>query len=619
MFTRPTKQEADQSNSLNYNRLNVQTKLEIGQPGDKQEKQADAMADKVMMMPEQQEEEKVAMMPEEEEKVNMMPEEEEKVAMMPEEEEKVSMMPEEEEKVSMMPEEEEKVMKQEDEEKVEMKPEIQSSGNEKAYASSGLANTISSTKGQGQPLPDKTQEDLGNKMGADFSKVTIHTDSAAVQMNQELGAKAFTHGNDIYFNKARYSPDSRDGKRLLAHELTHTMQQGNNVSTKIQTKPGAQAYMSKLYKDNRNKSAGITDDQIKTTVEYKDYIKYWSKRGMDETKALDACRRILQKFDAGIRGRVVNYIASGKEALAGGKGTPVGPSSTPAVAISPNIRGADTPTGAPDRIPPRVDTDANVTISGLSIPMRDITLSIEGARGGNGTATINGNATVDLWNGATTVKLKGVTQTDVGKAGGLKLVAHHGGTKLASSSAFSVAAYPKAVGFKFNTVLSPYYHRGKKYWGAKYDVTFKPDSGTPGDCDKTKISENVIKVSGEGFWTGATSITSDFFTTTRSQSDHHASGAVDAAAMKTKMDAADIPGSKYEVNQFFRVACERSSLAEDKAAGPKVPTSGFKVNRTMSKTGSKYYIHVIKAGFANNSVAAGTVDDSSEKKAEVKD
>ncbi len=207
----------------------IQTKLEIGRPGDKYEKQADAVADKVMMMPE------------EEEKVDMMPEEEEKIAMMPEEEEKVSMMPEEEEKVAMMPEEEEKVMKQEDEEEVKMKPEIQSSGNEKAYASSGLANTISSTKGKGQSLPDKTQEDLGSKMGADFSEVTIHTDSAAVQMNQELGAKAFTHGKDIYFNEGNYRPGSDAGKHLLAHELTHTLQQsgqakqlGKSINKKIQ-------------------------------------------------------------------------------------------------------------------------------------------------------------------------------------------------------------------------------------------------------------------------------------------------------------------------------------------------------------------------------------------------
>jgi hypothetical protein len=70
----------------------------------------------------------------------------------------------------------------------------------------------------------------------------------------------------------------------------------------------------------------------------------------------------------------------------------------------------------PDRIPPRVDTPVDVTIAGLAVPMRDVTLSIAGAGGGNGTATINGAATADLGASAT-VNLRGVVQTTPGKAG----------------------------------------------------------------------------------------------------------------------------------------------------------------------------------------------------------
>jgi len=69
--------------------------------------------------------------------------------------------------------------------------------------------------------------------GADFSDVKIHTDTNAVQMSQELGAQAFTNGNDVYFNKGKYNPDSREGKHLLAHELTHTIQQTGAVQKSV--------------------------------------------------------------------------------------------------------------------------------------------------------------------------------------------------------------------------------------------------------------------------------------------------------------------------------------------------------------------------------------------------
>jgi hypothetical protein len=72
---------------------------------------------------------------------------------------------------------------------------------------------------------------MGNAMGVDFSGVNIHTDSKAVQMNQKLGAKAFTHGNDIYFKEGEFNPESNNGKKLLAHELTHVVQQGYNDSS----------------------------------------------------------------------------------------------------------------------------------------------------------------------------------------------------------------------------------------------------------------------------------------------------------------------------------------------------------------------------------------------------
>ena len=90
---------------------------------------------------------------------------------------------------------------------------------------SSLESKLSSNKGSGNPLSPKVENSMGSAFGADFSGVRIHTGSDSVQMNRQLGAQAFTHGNDIYFNQSKYNTDSTEGKHLLAHELTHTIQQ----------------------------------------------------------------------------------------------------------------------------------------------------------------------------------------------------------------------------------------------------------------------------------------------------------------------------------------------------------------------------------------------------------
>jgi hypothetical protein len=75
---------------------------------------------------------------------------------------------------------------------------------------------------------------MESAFGADFSGVRVHTGSEAVQMSQDLNAHAFTHGSDVYFNSGKYSPSTTEGGRLLAHELTHTVQQGGGISKNIQ-------------------------------------------------------------------------------------------------------------------------------------------------------------------------------------------------------------------------------------------------------------------------------------------------------------------------------------------------------------------------------------------------
>ncbi|MBW4441972.1 MAG: DUF4157 domain-containing protein [Plectolyngbya sp. WJT66-NPBG17] len=92
-----------------------------------------------------------------------------------------------------------------------------------------LETQLAASKGQGQPLSDQVRSHFEPRMGVDFSQVRVHTDSNALMMNQALNAQAFTHGQDIYFGIGKYDPTSETGKRLLAHELTHVVQQSGTI------------------------------------------------------------------------------------------------------------------------------------------------------------------------------------------------------------------------------------------------------------------------------------------------------------------------------------------------------------------------------------------------------
>ncbi|MEV5971694.1 DUF4157 domain-containing protein [Streptomyces sp. NPDC051921] len=79
--------------------------------------------------------------------------------------------------------------------------------------------------GGGQPLDTETRSDMEARMGADFSDVRIHTDSAADASAKGIGAHAYTVGNDVVFQREAYDPASPQGRTTLAHELTHVIQQ----------------------------------------------------------------------------------------------------------------------------------------------------------------------------------------------------------------------------------------------------------------------------------------------------------------------------------------------------------------------------------------------------------
>ncbi|MHA4807786.1 eCIS core domain-containing protein [Flavitalea flava] len=98
-------------------------------------------------------------------------------------------------------------------------------GTEGDSVSAPFANRVNSLNGNGDTLPPATRSFMENGFGADFSTVKIHTGQEAAQLSDSINAQAFTIGNDIYFNKDKFSPASVSGRHLLAHELTHTLQQ----------------------------------------------------------------------------------------------------------------------------------------------------------------------------------------------------------------------------------------------------------------------------------------------------------------------------------------------------------------------------------------------------------
>lgn len=88
-------------------------------------------------------------------------------------------------------------------------------------------------RGAGEPLDRESRSFFDARFGHDFSRVRIHADSRAGESAEEIGARAYTVGNHIAFAAGRYSPSSAEGRRLLAHELMHTIQQQDSFSSKL--------------------------------------------------------------------------------------------------------------------------------------------------------------------------------------------------------------------------------------------------------------------------------------------------------------------------------------------------------------------------------------------------
>ena len=167
----------------------IQTKLEVGAPNDRFEQEAERVADQVMRMPDPSIGTRSAPLGVQ----RLCAECEEEVQRQP----------------------------VEDEEEVQMKrapgatPEI----------GPGLQTRISGLRGGGQPLSPALRGFFEPRFGHDFSQVHLHQGSRASAAAKAVGARAYTLGRDVVFGQGEYRPESDQGRRLIAHELTHVVQQ----------------------------------------------------------------------------------------------------------------------------------------------------------------------------------------------------------------------------------------------------------------------------------------------------------------------------------------------------------------------------------------------------------
>lgn len=219
----------------------VQRKLSIGKPDDHYEKQADQVADKVVQRMKQPAPASVA--------APAAP----KASTVPSGTVPVSAA--QQGAVQMKEQEKKEDDIQTDEKKIQRKPIFDSMGDPpdgiqkketpnapatdaKTGGGNHLEQRLQQTKGGGAPLPSDTRTAMESAMGADFSGVRVHTGTEAAALSNDLEAQAFTHGNDIYFNQNKFDATSSTGRHLLAHELTHTVQQGAAIQKKSAPESG---------------------------------------------------------------------------------------------------------------------------------------------------------------------------------------------------------------------------------------------------------------------------------------------------------------------------------------------------------------------------------------------
>lgn len=300
-----------------------QAKLTVNEPGDKYEREADSVANAVVNSnagsPSLQQKEisgiqRLATAPVED---KLSTDEErmrrdKEIQTKPEVQRKCAHCEEEEKQQGAVQrvEDPKKEMEEEDMKSVQRKPEGGST------ASAPVSSRIEQSGGNGNALPAKTQSEMQQAFGVNLDNVTIHTDAEAAALNKAVKAQAFTHGNDIYFNSGRFNPESTEGKFLLAHELTHVIQQTTDESEGIQRMEPCPGHLNeedeipagwKKYYGSTGVFhcgyRGILEDRIPTPEDPQNECFYDEKGAVvDESHPFAGCRGTPNSYDSSTSG-----------------------------------------------------------------------------------------------------------------------------------------------------------------------------------------------------------------------------------------------------------------------------------------------------------------------------
>jgi hypothetical protein len=259
---------------INSSVLPIQTKLTIGEPGDKYEQEADRVASQVV------------------EQINAP------VSAQSTQGESLQRQEEPEEELQAKPEITTLQRMEEKPEELQAKSTLQRQEAIAVREASGnLESQINRARGSGQALDAGLQEQMGQAMGADFSGVRVHTDTQSDQLNQSIQAKAFTTGQDVFFRQGAYEPGSRGGQELIAHELTHVVQQTQKANdTNLSTKK-APVHTARPLKIQSSHSIVQRANGYKKLKKSEDPEVIWHKA---LGKELVATYRILSKVTAAI-------------------------------------------------------------------------------------------------------------------------------------------------------------------------------------------------------------------------------------------------------------------------------------------------------------------------------
>lgn len=196
----------------------VQAKLNISQPDDEYEREADRVAEQVMRMEEGSEvrDQKSEVRRDDESILTRLASR----SSCPSCEEEEMIQP----KLRITP-----LLQRQDEEDEEETIQTKEIGGRTSEVTSSIESRINALQGAGQPLPESTRAFFEPRFGYDFSQVRVHNSISAANTAMTLNARAFTIDHNIIFGSNQYSSETNEGKRLIAHELMHVIQQNHII------------------------------------------------------------------------------------------------------------------------------------------------------------------------------------------------------------------------------------------------------------------------------------------------------------------------------------------------------------------------------------------------------